>query len=483
MTEFFLSTKREFGYGFSKTVPDSFRKAFRFISTATGYKLTVVPAVVKPVNQMSSAKSKVKQGQLAKILVVGDSTAYSKFGPYYILAKSLGVLHGATVRIRRWQEWNDQTGQATGPKSYAEWETLHSGAGGSIEISLAALPGSVPLAFLDGSRRPAAIVAGGQPDLIIWHQGHNAQTYERPGGGLWAGFGLYLGCTGTMGSVYPGVPQVIVNQTPWRDNDNMLTIRNAIDGVVSVKPDIMLVDTYSDFLPHRSDPLYYRSGEVTPGVHPSDADGRNLGAQRQAETIYKAWRDSSDVGSANTVDWTKAIAANLCPNGDMAWVDGQAFPTGWGRSGTTVSATKNTTQQYPGFPYCVQIDPGATPNVANFGRLFSAADVLPMRNKTISIAVLAKRSAGQSPPYISFVAKSGGANRTINLSGLTVTTRANAGDWCWYVASNIPIDDVVADFSMGVRVYPSFNEAGNGAPIYVQKVVIVEGALPKGNTP
>lgn len=453
-----------YGYGFKNGLP-----------LVTGKKARAYPSAFSP------AKAKALVGQPISILVIGDSTAYTRWGPYYLWGVWLGGLYNVTVRIHRWAEWG-VSGASDGPKDYDAAETVYTGTGaGSFDIWLAALPGSYPMSMFDKVRRPKAFDALARPDLVIWHHGHNIQTFEvnsSPSAIRAGGRGLYFGPMGIISYKWPGVPQAIVNQTPWRDNTGMDKIVSAINDVRAAKPDITVVNSHDPFLPNKADPLFYRVGEPSPGVHPSDADGRNAGAQMQASSLSSVWLQADAGSPFPTSDWVRKVGTNLCPNGDMAWPSG-TVPTGWTLSGDA-TATKNTTDQFPGFAHCVEIRGGAA---AIFGRLFSAADMAPLLNKMTSVAVLAKRSAGQTQPYMSYLARSGGATRTINMGGLTANGKDTplAGEWCWYVASGIMIDDTVPNFVMGVRLYPSFNVAGNGSPLFIQKVVITEGSEPKGS--
>lgn len=430
----------------------------------------------------SPAKSKLASGQDASILIIGDSTSYSQFGPYYLWGAWLGAQHNATVRLRRWAEWG-ASGDGLGPKDYAAPETLYIGTGPTLEIWLCSLPGSVTASMFDAARKPKAIDALSRPDLVLWHHGHNMASYEVVLPGLNAqGRGLYFGPMGMIGYKWPGVPQAFVNQTPWRDNDTMDKIVAALDEVKSAMPDITIINTHDPFVPFKADALYYRASEPSPGIHPSDVSGRNLGAQSQFSSLLSIWLKSKAEAGYTTSDWVRAAGINLMPNGDFVWPSG-SVPTGWGVGGTTAVIVKNTSQQVAGFPYCVEIQPGATPATAKLERTFTEADTAPLRGKTVSVAVLAKRSAGQTLPYMRFVTRfQSPPGRTIALGPLTATAvdRTNAGDWNWYVASGIPVDADAGANLMSMAFLPSFNAAGNGGSLFVQKVVLVEGDMPKG---
>lgn len=435
----------------------------------------------KSANAFSPLKTKLEAGQNSSLLVISDSTGYTQWSAPYIFSAWLGALYNANVRLRRWAEWG-ATGDGLGPKDYGSIETLYAGTGPVLDVWLAALPGSVTNSMFDKARKPTAIDALSRPDLVIWNHGHNMVSYEVPIAGLNAlGRGLFFGPMGMISYKWPGVPQAFMNQTPHRDNVEMDKIVNALSEVKAAKGDITIVDTHSPFVPFKTDALYYRSGEAAPGVHPSDADGRNLGAQSQASALMAAWNKSAAVDEFTTADWITSSGVNLMPNGDFAWPG--ANPTGWTTGGTTAILVKNTTEQYPGFPYCVEIQPGATPSAARMTRTFTEAETAPLRGKTVSVAVLAKRSAGQTIPYMPFVSRTQSPpGRTFPLGPLTATgaDKPNAGEWNWYVASGIPIDADAAANLMSMAFLPSFNTAGNGGSLFIQKAVLIEGSVPKG---
>ena len=110
-----------------------------------------------------------------------------------------------------------------------------------------------------------------------------------------------------------------------------------------------------------------------------------------------------------------------------------------------------------------------------------------MIGKTISFSVLYKNNAEQRPPYITLIAKSGGAIRTISCSALqfsNTVAAANSG-WMWATANGIPIDpDINPDgYAFYLRMLPGFGTTppSSNEPLYIQRIISVEGGLPKGN--
>ncbi|TGU55144.1 SGNH/GDSL hydrolase family protein, partial [Mesorhizobium sp. M2D.F.Ca.ET.148.01.1.1] len=102
-------------------------------------------------------------------------------------------------------------------------------------------------------------------------------------------------------------------------------------------------------------------------------------------------------------------------------------------------------------------------------------------------AVLYKNSAGQRTPFVDLVAKSGGDLRTIICGTLQFGDAGildNSG-WMWATANGIPLDPDIdpSGYSFYLRVLPAFGYSvpTSNAPLYLQRIIAVEGDLPKGN--
>lgn len=110
-----------------------------------------------------------------------------------------------------------------------------------------------------------------------------------------------------------------------------------------------------------------------------------------------------------------------------------------------------------------------------------------MIGKTLSFAVLYKNSAGQRSPFVELVAKSGGDLRTIICAALQFGGSGILDDsgWMWATANGITVDADVDpnEYSLYLRILPAFGYSvpTANAPLYLQRIIAVEGDLPKGN--
>ncbi|MDH7802322.1 MULTISPECIES: SGNH/GDSL hydrolase family protein [unclassified Rhizobium] len=440
-----------------------------------GLSLGIIPrnmrAMVPSLNALSPLRARLTAGQNATIFVNGDSTAYADAGPFQQFAMMLGDLHDAKVVLHRWAEW--QTNAPTGPKAYADPVTLRAGTGATLTVYLATLPGGMA-GYMLADQRSAALKIP-RPDLCIIHQGHNMHSFEAPGGILSSGRAALLGPLGMTEWQWPGVPQLITTQNPWRDSTGYDKVYSAILDLARIHPDLTLVDTHATFVAKGKDAALYRDN-----VHPNDA-----GSQLIARTLFGCYLASAPDSGFQTPCWPKLPAANLIANGDFTDWSG-SVPTAWSLAppGSAIKTAEVTFS--PAFAYTLGLRANGNQSAALF-RYFRNAEAAAMIGKTISFAVLYKNSEGQRAPYVTLIAKSGGAVRTIICSALQFGG-ANALDnsgWMWATANEIAIDPDISPSGYGfyLRIMPAFgtNAPVSNEPLYIQRVIAVEGALPKGN--
>jgi len=441
-----------------------------------GVTLGIIPGnragIVASLNALSPLRARLTTGQNATIFVNGDSTAYADGGPFQQLASMLGDLHNAKVVLYRWAEW--QTNAATGPKAYADPITLRTtGEGPTLTVYLAALPGGMAGYMLADQRAAALRIP--RPDLCILHHGHNMQSFETPGGILSSGRSALLGPLGMTEWQWPGTPQLITTQNPWRDSTDYDKVYQAILDLARSHPHLTLVDTHAAFVAKGKDPTLYRDN-----IHPNDA-----GSQLIARTLFGSYLASAPDSGFQTPCWPKLPAANLIDNGDFTEWSGSA-PAGWNLSapGTAVKSTDTTFSS--SFAHSLALRANGNQSAALF-RYVRNAEAAAIIGKTISFAILYKNSAEQRPPYITLVTKSGGATRTISCSALqfsNVSTSVNSG-WMWATANGISIDpDISLDgYSFYLKIMAAFGATppSSNEPLYIQRVTAVESAMPKGN--
>ncbi|MBS0258371.1 MAG: SGNH/GDSL hydrolase family protein [Proteobacteria bacterium] len=418
--------------------------------------------------------AKMDAGQNAVIFANADSTGYSEYGPFYKFSTALGDFHDYTVVLYRWAEWDGAA--ATGPKQYAAPVTLRNGSRGTLTVYLAALPGSVAGGMFDGSRRPNAIDAIPTPDLCITHHGHNQQSFPVVGGsGAYAvGAGTLLGPIGMAELKWPGVPQLITSQNPWRDDNGYAKVFEAVKRASLSQPEITLVDTYSKFLNAGKPASLYRDN-----VHPSDTVGNSAGAQLISDTLVAAYK-ASRKGNFSTPAWPLLSAPSLIDNGDFANWPG-SVPTGWTVAGAGTTVTKDAVNTFGGAAYSAAISPGTGASGQNMylQKYLSATEMQRIAGKTVTLAALVRGLSTQPRPFVTFSIKDTAGTIRDYALGDVINCRDG---WMWLVAAGIPIIADGADAWRYLRLFPSFgvSNPSNANPVNIQRVLITEGLSPKG---
>lgn len=425
-------------------------------------------AIAPALNALSPLRARLTTGQDATIFVNGDSTAYEASGPFHQFALMLGDLHDVNVVVYRWAEW--QTNASTGPKAYAAPVTLRAGKRATLTVFVAALPGGTAGYMLAGQRAAALEIPN--PDLCIMHHGHNVQSFEAPGGILSSGRATLLGPIGITEWRWPGTPQLITTQNPWRDSAGYDKVYQAILDVARVHPNLTLVDTHAAFVAAGKDAALYRDN-----IHPNDAGSRLI-----ARTLFGCYVASAPESGFQTPCWPKLPTANLIANGDFTDWTG-SIPAGWSVNapGSVVKTAEVTFS--PSFAYSLGLLPNGSQAVGLL-RYFRGAEAISMIGRTVSFAVLYKCAERQRPPFVVLVVKSGGSTHTINAAALQFNGQGNGG-WMWATANAITIDpDVVpSGFSFYLQIYPAFGTSPpeSNEPLYIQRVIVTAGSLPKGN--
>lgn len=441
------------------------------IGVTLGIRPRTIGTIGLSLTAFSVLRARLTAGQNATLFVNGDSTAHAEAGPFQQFAMMLGELHDTTVVLHRWAEW--ETNAATGPKAYAEPVTLRAGKGATLAVYLATLPGGMA-GYMLAEQRAAALNIP-RPDLCILHQGHNMQTFEVPGGILSSGRSSLLGPLGMTEWQWPGTPQLITTQNPWRDGTGYDKVYQAILDLARAHPNLTLVDTHAAFLAKAKDAALYRDN-----IHPNDAGSRLI-----ARTLFDSYLTSASDSGFQTPCWPKLPAANLIGNGDFTDWSGSA-PTGWGLT-SPGSATKTTEIIFsPSFASSLALYANGS-QTAGLTRYFRNAEAAAMIGRTISFAVLYKNNEKQRLPYIMLVAKSGGAVRTIICSALQfggANISGNSG-WMWAIANGIAIDPDMSPtgYNFYLRILPAFGTSAptSNEPVHIQRIIAVEGDLPKGN--
>lgn len=446
-----------------------------------GLSLSGAGKVRKTAQAFGPMKTKLEAGQNVNIFVNGDSTAYSEFGLYYLFAKALGDKYNATVIMRRWAEYDPVAGNWNGPKDYAAPVTLRTGTAQTISVWLAANPNKVAGTIFDGLRKPTGMDAIPTPDICITHQGHNMASFttiaNAQGAAFYSnGIGKWLGPIGMQEMQWPGVPQLLTTQNPWKDFSDSYKQYNAIKYAVLFHKGLSIVDTYTPFVLRGNASNLFRGGD---NIHPSDSEANYAGAQLQCDTLMAAFNKVKS-GPFTISPWPLDSGLNLIDNGDFSAWPG-AVPTGWGAVGTGLSVTKETTIKYGAAAYACRIAPGTGVSAQGsyLQKYLSAQEMARIAGKTVCFAVLAWSVRPQVNPSMYFSVKNAFGNVRDYVTAGVIDCQDG---WMWYICPAIPIVNDPNEAWRYLRLIPS-QQVPNPAtsdPLIVQRVLVTEGLNPKG---
>ncbi|PTX97447.1 hypothetical protein DB346_20855 [Verrucomicrobia bacterium LW23] len=447
-----------------------------------------VPAVSAPGSAFGPLRQKLREGGEAVLFINGDSTSYSEHGPYYLLARAIGDDANCKVVLYRWAEW--EVSKPSGPKDYAAPVVVREASGSAtatLRVYLASLPGGVAGDMFAEARRAKALEGIPRPDCAILHQGHNMLNHSRafPEDGSTAR-GLFFAAIGNTSLQWPGVPQVMVTQNPWRGSDRFRLVYDAMVDVATLQPAVELIDTYRLFVEAGKRADLYRDD-----IHPSDrtADA-NAGARLIADALLASWRatDKSEApvsvpaaapSPSPRLTWAETPGENLIANGDFAQGPGNE-PEGWRASeGATVERVDADGQP------ALAIRPNGK-QAAIFEKVLTREELQRLAGKTISVASLIRASSSQPRAFATVVCQSGGKRRTFAFGDVN----SGKGGWVWLVTSGITIDgpatsaDGAAETPEPVtlRFYPAFGlkPPESNDPLLIRRVIVTEGSLPCG---
>jgi hypothetical protein len=421
-------------------------------------------------NVFSPMKGKLQAGKDAVLFINGDSTSYSEYGPYYFFARALGEETGCTVVMHRWAEW--EVSKPTGPKDYAPPAILYQGkTGAKLEVYLASLPGGVAGDMFAGARHQAALEAIPRPDCALLHQGHNMANFPVAfPGDTSTGRGLFLAAVAQTSTLWPGVPQGIVTQNPWRDGDQYARIYEVLRGLTAGAKDLTLIDSYQLFMAAGKRADLFRDN-----VHPADRKDQDAGGRMVAEALLAAWHAAQPGTAFSTPGWQEQPGASLISNGDFSEWKANT-PAGWQAGGAaTVEKAANATQDGKGS--AVAVHPNGDKG-AFLGKLLTEAECAAVRGRTITVAARVRAPAAQPRAYAALVCPVAGANKTFAFGDLN----SGKDGWVWLVCSGIPVDEAARAGSIYLRLYPAFslNAPVSNEPLLIERVLVLEGRLENG---
>jgi len=416
---------------------------------------------LSPVNALSPLKKKLADGQSATLLLISDSTGYRDTSGTRRFLRWLAAQY-PTHRVIElyWAEWVKNA--PTGPKNYGEPIVISPGStAATLTVLNAVLPGAFAQAMLDGSRWPKVIAPlhGAAPDLILWNHGHNHQANIAPKSFAY-GRGTILAPLGRVGMEYPTTPQAAILQNPWRDNDGYDRVRDWWLAAVPAMPGLTLIDGYTPFITQQKNHELYQDN-----VHPS-AKGYELIYQQ----LISAWNATTPKLETSPASWANLPAPPLVANGDLTEWTGD-LPKNW-RPIHNAKIRKETEHTFRGAPYSLALT-GTTQN-DGLQVSITGEPLARVRGKTVSVAALCyvPKDADQDI-QVKFT-----TNSSDQVTGSIQFARDN---WKWIVMAGC---DVPANASLAfVGIFRSFAKAPNDTPVYIQRLVIVEGDAPRGVIP
>ena len=402
-------------------------------------------------NAFSPIKTKLAAGKDAVIFINGDSTSYEKNGSYYIFAKAIGDAMDCKVVIHRWGEWNK--GTPSGPKEYEAPETLRETGRATLTIYLATLPGASATDMFIGDRRLKAIDAIPQPDCCVLHHGHNMRgAFQSLPGDRTSLRGWFFAAIGMTSMKWPGVPQAITNQNPWKGGDQYKRVLESIQAVAALHPSLTLIDSHTPFVTAGMSPDLYRNNDV---IHPSDSPANSKGAQLVADALMATWTAAATGQPFTTPSWPAMKAAGLVDWAELP--DRKDVDAGKPADGTALEVTFRNAG-------------------AAIGKAFAKEEVAAIAGRTITISALVRVPA-KARVSGSFHCRCEGEPRDFILRSGAFTD-----GWMLLVCAGIKVDADQGEVPVALKFSASdlVNEPFVGGPVLIQKVVITEGALPMG---
>lgn len=371
----------------------------QFLATTTLSLLPLISQAAETTpNAFSPLKTKLTSGKDAVLFINGDSTSYEKHGPYYLFAKSIGEATDSKIILHRWAEWN--RGTPSGPKQYDPPETLRPTGKATLTVYLATLPGAVSADMFAGARRGNAIDAIPAPDCCILHHGHNMRDFPQAlPGDRSSGRGMILATLAMTSMKWPGVPQAITNQNPWKNGDEYKAVLESIQTAATQLP-VTLIDSHSLFLNAGKTPDLYRPNDV---IHPSDSADNHKGAQLVADALLATWNAAPVEKPFTTPLWPALSAPNLLTNGDFKNFPANAkAPVGWNAdNAATVIPTDDA----------IAIHPNGNQN-ACLTKILTKEETAAIAGKTVTLIAEVRSFPDQLRAFGNFVCRSGGETRT-----------------------------------------------------------------------
>lgn len=410
------------------------------------------------VNAFSPLKQKLMEGQSATLLIISDSTGYKDTsGTRRFIRWLAAQFPSHRVTELYWAEW--MTNAPTGPRNYGEPIVIAEGTPkATLTVLNAVLPGAFAQAMIDGSRWDSMLAPLNKqaPELILWNHGHNHQAGIGPQGFPY-GRGTFLAPMGRIGLEFPHTPHAAILQNPWRDNDGYERVRDWWLWAAKAMPNLTLIDGFSPFIEQKKSAELFKDN-----VHPSDR-----GYELIFQQLTTVWESTTPQVEVPAVNWVSLSAQPLVANGDLADWSGD-LPKNW-RLIHGAAAVKDHEHTFRGAPWSLALS-GKTQNDGL--QISITGDALArVRGKTVSLAVLCYvPGEAEQDIQVKFT-----TNSSDQVTGSIQFARDN---WKWIVMAGCVVPPEASLAFVGI--FRSFSKPPNSTPFYIQKLVIVEGDIPRG---
>lgn len=361
------------------------------------------------------------------VLFVGDSTGDATAEWIYRIGSALAALYPThTVNYRLYNNGTD---------TYDAAVEIAAGSGlRTITIWNASISGAA-LGTLKGAKFAPAI--GDLTDLngIVISYGHNDTAYNAT---PYIQHGQMIGFIEQVMLAKPGVPITVILQNPNRDDSNMDPVIASWRAVKALRPELGLVDVYSEFINRGK-----ASGLYLDNIHPSNNAPGTDGTTLFVNKFMQGFSGSAAAPAAGSfIAWlTNRAASDILINGDFAAFAG-AVPDSFTLQGAGATLTKDAGVFAPGKSYSVKLVNGTA--ASHLRQTFSPAQLAIVQSQKVTLAVHHYVSSAGSP------GNSTGAIRLLPdppLTDLTLDPKLIGLDgWRWDVISGLSVAAVLTAF-------------------------------------
>lgn len=396
------------------------------------------PLAAPTVSSLTPVKTKILANAAdVTILFIGDSTGDASHEWPYRFAQWLGAEHPThTV------QWHQHNGTA-----YAAPVSLSAGSGArTIHVYNASVGGYHISRWM--THRYASAIGALTPDLIITNDGVNPSTSSVDDVRR-----LYLGAFQQILLEKPGTPIAVALQHPFRDDDGMDSVIEALRQVAGNYPGMTLIDGHARFVEAGKPAAWYENN-----THPNA-----IGSGIILDELLRHWRAARDRPPITAFDswWADRADFNLIPNGDFAAFDG-VLPDYWHGNGADVS--KETTLVYPGKPHSVAV----TGTNRTLRYRVEGEPLRALRGKRVTLAVRVYSPTGVHDTVGKFWCEVDGAVA----GGFSVNTGPEGAGWQWQVIDGIRLPPAATLFEV---VLASTGTGLAGGTAYFDEVILYQG--------